>query len=140
MAKEKQYDLFISHTWQFSENYYRLENLLRKTDLIRWRNYSVPVDDPLVDPDSSVGKAYLTELLTRQVKPANCVLIIGDHHTARSEWVVKEIEIARLYHKPILGVYPRGKKTIPSIVKNAAHELAGWNTASIVNAIKRIAI
>ena len=140
MVDDKLYDLFISHAWLLSETYYRLEGLLKKADAFHWRNYSVPIDDPVVDSGSSVGKARLTQLLMNQVKPVNCVIIIGDQHIANSEWVTTEIEIAQLYNKPILGIYTRGQKHMPPLIKNAAHELVAWNTVSIVKAIKRISL
>jgi hypothetical protein len=140
MPKLKTYDLFISHAWRFSENYFMLEELLRNAGNFKWRNYSVPVDEPIVDPDSPVGKAKLTQLLINQVKPVNCVIIIGDGHAAQSDWVIKEIEIAQVYNKPILGIYPPGYEQLPEIVKNASHEIAHWDVASIISAIRKISL
>ena len=140
MATPKLYDLFISHAWQLSNHYSRLEELLKRDEQFRWRNYSVPINDPLVPPDEIVSHEILMEQLMKQVKPVNCVLIIGDYKAARSKWVAQEIEIAQLYNKPILGVYPWGKKRIPSVVRQAAHELTAWNTSSIVTSIRRISL
>ena len=140
MPELKTYDLFLSHAWRYNEDYYRLEEMLRDAPLFNWRNYSVPKHDPLLDPNTYGGKAKLTELLGRQVKPVNCVLILGGMYAAHSEWILKEIKLAQDYDKPILGIYPWGQKNMPLAIKNAADELVGWNTSTIVSAIRRNSI
>jgi hypothetical protein len=111
--------------------------MLKEALFFKWRNYSVPKHDPLIDPNTYVGKAKLTELLDRQVKPVNCVLILGGIYAAHSEWILKEIKLAQSYKKPIIGVYPWGQQNMPLAVQNAANELVGWNTSTIVSAIRR---
>jgi hypothetical protein len=137
MPELKTYDLFISHAWQYNDDYYRLEKMLNEALLFKWRNYSVPKHDPLIDPNTHVGKAKLAELLDKQVKPVNCVLILGGMYAAHSEWILKEIELAKAYNKPIIGVYPWGQENMPLAVQNAAKELVRWNTDKIVSAIRQ---
>jgi hypothetical protein len=105
MPELKSYDLFISHAWRYNLDYYNLEKMLKEASNFLWRNYSVPIHDPLVDPKSDSGKAKLISLLDNQVKPVNCVIILGGMYAAHSEWILKEIQIATSYKKPILGVY-----------------------------------
>ena len=137
MPDLKTYDLFLSHAWRYNEDYYRLEKMLKEASLFYWRNYSVPSHDPLIDPNTYIGKAKLTELLDRQIKPVNCVLILGGMYAAYSEWILKEIEIAQKYRKPIIGIYPWGQINMPVAVQNAATELVNWNTSTIISAIRR---
>jgi MTH538 TIR-like domain (DUF1863) len=137
MPELKTYDLFLSHAWRYNDDYYKLEKMLKEAILFKWRNYSVPKHDPLIDPNSYAGKAKLTELLDRQVKPVNCVLILGGMYAAYSEWILKEIKLAQGYNKPIIGVYPWGQQNMPLAIQNAATELVGWNTNTIVSAIRR---
>jgi len=89
MPELKTYDLFLSHSWRYNDDYYRLEKMLKEALFFKWRNYSVPKHDPLIDPNTYVGKAKLTELLDRQVKPVNCVLILGGMYDAHSEYSYK---------------------------------------------------
>jgi hypothetical protein len=83
------------------------------------------------------GKAKLTDLLNKQVRPVNCVLILGGMYAAHSEWILKEIKLAQDLNKPIVGIYPWGQQNMPLAIQNAAIELVGWNTSSIVSAIRR---
>lgn len=40
------YNLFISHSWAYTDAYEKLVNLLDSTDDFSYKNYSVPKDDP----------------------------------------------------------------------------------------------
>jgi hypothetical protein len=136
MPELKTYDLFLSHAWRYNEDYYGLVRLLEQASFFNWRNYSVPEHDPVIDPNSHVGYRKLVSLLDNQVRPVNCVLILGGMYAAYSAWINEEITIAQSYRKPIIGIYPWGSQRMPIAVQEAAHELVGWNTSSIVSAIR----
>lgn len=140
MPALKTYDLFISHAWKYNDAYYRLIDLLSAAPYFKYRNYSVPKHDPLVDPDTDVGKAKLTALLDKQIKPVNCVLVIAGMYVAHKFWIQKEIELAQSYDKPIIGLIPRGNEVTPLVVRDAAKEMVGWTTDSIVSAIRKYSI
>jgi|TARA_B110000037_G_scaffold137421_1_gene155578 hypothetical protein len=140
MPNLKTYDLFLSHAWKYNSDYYRLEEMLKNAPLFTWRNYSVPVHNPLIDPNSPVGKRTLTNELDQQVRPVNCVIILAGMYAAHSEWIEKEIRLANSYKKPIIGVKPWGQERVPLIVQNNAREMVGWNTNSIISAIRRNSI
>lgn len=136
----KTYDLFISHAWKYNEQYYRVVEMLNSAPLFNYRNYSVPKHDPLVDPNTVVGKRQLTGLLDKQVRPVNCVLIIAGMYVAHRYWLQTEIDLAQKYSKPIIGIKPWGHERVPLEVQNAAHTIVGWNTESIVKAIRTYSI
>ena len=46
MPALKTYRLFISHAWQYHDDYYRLVEMLNAANNFRWYNYSVPEHDP----------------------------------------------------------------------------------------------
>ncbi len=136
MPPLKTYDLFISHAWSYNEDYYRLVNLLNGASNFKWRNYSVPEHD-------SFGKLTEKQLLAEldgQIKPVNAVLIVAGMYVNHSNWILKEIEIAQSYGKPIIGLKPRGAQVIPKVVQDAAKEMVGWTTESIVEAIRKHAL
>jgi hypothetical protein len=103
----KTYDLFLSHMWRSGENteYYRLINLLNSVPNLSWRNYSVPEHDPL----GTKTDAQLREALDRQIRPVNCFLVISGMYVNYRRWIQQEIEIAKRYRKPIVGVVPQGR-------------------------------
>lgn len=140
MPRLKTYDLFLSHAWKYSDDYYRLENLLRKAPYFYFRDYSVPIHRPKVDPNSEASIRHLTNELEKQIRPVNCVLIMSGIYATHSDWIKREIRLALKYDKPILGVIPRGQQRISSIVKENAIEMVNWNTSSIVAAIRKYSI
>lgn len=132
MPALKTYDLFISHPWGPNTEYDRLVEMLRVAPNFKWRNYSVPKEDP-VDAGSD---AALTRALRGQIRPVNCVLILAGMYAAHREWIQKEIDIAQGLAKPIVGLKPWGQQLIPVAVSGAAKQMVGWNTSSIVRAIR----
>ncbi len=138
MPALKTYDLFLSHMWRNSENseYYRLENLLNNANNFDWRNYSVPEHDPL----GTKTDQQLQEALDRQIRPVNCFLIVSGMYVNHRKWIQKEIDIAKSYNKPIVGVIPWGQERTPTEVQSAAKEMVDWNTDSIVAAIRKWSI
>ena len=53
------------------------------------------------------------------------------------KWIQEEIDIAQSYSKPIIGVIPWGQERVPIEVQKIAEEMVGWQTSSIVDAIRR---
>lgn len=138
MPKLKMYDLFLSHVWRRAENseYYRLESLLYEAPYFYWRNYSVPEHDPL----GSKTDEELRQALNRQIAPINCFLVVSGMYVNHRRWIQEEISIAISHEKPIIGVTPWGQERVPIEVQCLAKEMVGWQTNSIVAAIRRCSL
>lgn len=132
----KTYRLFISHAWRYSDSYRRLVDLLDSAPRFKWSNYSVPKHDSL---DTATDKE-LTDALRRQIRPTQCVVIISGMYFNHSKWIQKEIDIAQEMGKPIVAIRPWGAERTPKVVQDAAKDVVGWNTSSIVNAIRRYSL
>ncbi|MEW6328128.1 MAG: TIR domain-containing protein [Thermodesulfobacteriota bacterium] len=140
MPQLKTYDLFISHSWSYGDAYEKLCSLLDAATNFKYRNYSVPKNDPIHNAPSENA---LYQAIKRQISPANIVIIMAGKYATYSKWINKEIQIAKkefYFPKPILAVAPWGSQQISSVVRNAADEIAGWNTSSIVGAIRRLSV
>jgi len=124
--------------WKNSENseYYRLAKLLESANNFSWRNYSVPEHDPL----GTKNDKQLRDALDRQIRPINCFLIVSGMYVKHRKWIQEEMDIAKAYNKPIIGVIPLGQERIPTEVRSAADEMVYWNTNSIVSAVRSWAI
>jgi hypothetical protein len=138
MPALKTYDLFISHVWKRSENseYVRLVDLLKGAPNFSWRNYSVPEHDPL----ETKTDAELKAALDAQIKPVNSVLIVSGMYVNYRKWIQIEIEIAKKYNKPMIGVIPWGQERTPTEVQAVVKEMVNWNTGSIVEAIRKYSL
>lgn len=134
------YNVFISHAWRYHDDYDRLVKLLNSAPYFSWRNYSVPRHDPAIDPDTPAGDRQLRRELDNQIRPVNCVLIISGMYAAYRHWIQVEIDIAKGYKKPIVGLIPIGQDRIPAEVQQVAREMVGWRTDSVINAIRKWSI
>lgn len=128
-------NLFISHSWSYSNAYDCLCRLLEGANRFEWKNYSVPKDDPIHTAGSDV---LLREAIRNQMKPASVVLIMAGVYATHSKWINIEISLAKELGKPIIAVEPWGSERTSVAVKNAASRIVSWNTSSVVNAIREL--
>lgn len=132
------YNIFISHAWKYSEHYNQVVKWINEAQdegKLKWKNYSVPEHDPLIDPNTTVGKNKLKGMIDNQIKPASIVIILAGMYAAHSDWIDYEVDTAVSYSKYIIGVKPWGQERIPTKVSNNANVMVGWNKNSIINAI-----
>lgn len=134
MPALRAYKVFISHAWDYSEDYYRLEKFLNEAPNFAWTNLSVPAHDPILT------SAQLTARLNDQMRPANVFLILCGMYVSHSDWIQYEINFARRIGRPIIGIRPWGSERIPEAVQNGATEIVGWSSDSIVSAIRSYAL
>lgn len=127
------YNIFISHSWAYSDSYEKLINLLNSTDNFSYKNYSVPKNDPI---HNAKYDYQLKEAIRNQIKYASCVLILAGIYSTYSKWINIEIELAQEMGKKIIAIEPWGAERTSTTVKNNATEIVKWQAASIVNAIK----
>ena len=133
------FNLFISHSWSYSNTYDGLVNLLQQRSYFSFRNYSVPQDDPIHDAGTD---AQLREAIRRQMAPCSVVLILAGVYATYSKWIEEEIDLAKHDFdatKPIIAVEPWGSQRTSTRVKDAADKIVRWNTESIVRAIRELA-
>ncbi len=127
------YNLFISHSWSHSDHYEGLISLLNAAPYFDYKNYSVPKDDPI---HNAPYQWQLKEAIRRQIQPSSCVIILAGVYSSYSKWINIEIDLAKSMNKKIIAVEPRGAYRTSQVVKDAADEIVGWNTNSIVQAIR----
>ena len=132
----KAYHLFISHSWTHSDAYDKLVALLRKRPNFEFRDYSVPKDDPI---HTNGTTEQLRVAISQQMQPCGVVLILAGVYSTYSKWINREVEIAKSKKKPIIAIEPRASEKTSQYVKESANEIVGWNTDSIVSAIRKLA-
>lgn len=131
------YNLFISHSWGYSNMYQSLVGLLdSRGGYFPYKNYSVPRDDPI---HNAPNQAALRLAIERQIKPSSVVLILAGVYSTYSKWINIEIEIAKELGKPIIAIEPWGAERTSAIVKRVANKVVKWQSDSIVVAIRELA-
>ncbi len=134
----KTHHLFISHSWSYSDQYQRLINLLNERSYFRFKDYSVPSNDPILGERTDQA---LSDAIRRQMSPCGVVMITAGIYVAYRKWIQKEIEIARhgfQMAKPIVAIKPWANCRMSASVREAASRIVGWNTESVINAIKEV--
>jgi hypothetical protein len=132
MPQLKSRMLFISHAWQYDQAYLTLVNWFDNEPNFLWKNCSIPSTNALPNKTTK----GLAEGITRQINPAQGVLIIAGMYAAHSGWIDYEIGEARRMGKTIIGIRPWGQQRMPVKVQDAANVIVNWNSASIVTAIR----
>ena len=129
------YNLFISHSWAYSDAYNGLKSLLQGRGYFDFKNYSVPQSNPITGARSDKA---LEAAIENKMRASSVVLIVAGVYSTHSKWINKEIEIAKRLGKKIIAVKPRGADRISSVVRKAADKEVGWNSDSIVTAIREL--
>ena len=127
------YNLFISHSWTYSDAYERLVELLDSASNFSYRNYSVPKDDPI---HNARYDYQLRAAIRNQMQHASCVLVLAGVYSTYSKWINIELALARELGKRIVAIEPWGSEKTSRVVKENADVIVKWQTTSIVNAIR----
>jgi hypothetical protein len=133
MPTLRKYAVFISHAWSYSDHYWRIVQFLNDAPYFEWENLSVPQHDP-------VSADQLAYDLRNQMRPADVFLIIAGMYAAHSAWIDFELSFARRIGRPVIGIVKWGGERVPVAIQNAAVEIVGWNSSSIVAAIRKHAL
>lgn len=128
-----QYNLFISHSWTYSDAYEKLVNLLNGVSGFAYRNYSVPKNDPI---HNATYDYQLRAAIRNQMQHASCVLVLAGVYSTYSKWMKIELELAAEMGKKIIAIEPWGSEHTSTIVKSYADEIVKWQGSSIVKAIR----
>jgi len=138
LTPSRRYGLFISHAWDYKGEYEGLVSLLNTDPTFLWDNLSVPENKPLaILAPLPKSYRYLVRQIDERISKADCVLVLAGMYVAHRGWIQSEIEAAKDFGKPIIAIEPRGNERFPEAVMHAADESVGWNSASIISAIRR---
>lgn len=134
------YNLFISHSWAYSDHYERLISLLNSDARFQYKDYSVPKNNPI---HNTANSNLLALAIREQMSHASCVLILAGMYSTYSKWINIEINLAQkgfMSPKPIIAIQPWGADRTSTVVKQAANEIVAWQTSSIVSAVRRLSL
>jgi hypothetical protein len=138
MPELTNYRLFISHSWTYGDAYVKLVKFFNEHPNFKWTDYSVPKNDPIHNKPTEKA---LYEAIMKQIAPVNCVVILAGVYSTYSNWINKEIEIAKsVYDKPIVAIEPWASEKTSKIVKDNADVIVKWQSSSIVKAIREYSI
>lgn len=136
----KTYNLFISHSWSYSDNYEKLIAMLKAAPRFTFRDYSVPRNDPIHTRGTD---KELHAAICNQMRPCHIMIIMSGVYATYSKWINNEVKIAQnkfANPKPILAIRPWAQERYSSVAQECANGICGWNTSSIIAKIRELAI
>lgn len=134
----REFNLFISHSWNYSNSYTCLVELLKNAPYFSYKDYSVPKDNPLPIYNKEYYLSELRNKIREKMKYCSVVLILAGVYASYSDSIQLEIEIANELRKPIIAIEPWASEKTSAVVKSAARKIVKWNTNSIIDAIKEV--
>ena len=129
--ENKNYYIFISHSWAYHNEYDGVVNLLNKTNL-KWQDYSVPKDDPIHTNGSDKD---LEDAIETKIKCCSCIIVLAGVYSTYSKWINKEVQVAKKFNKKIIAIEKFGSEKTSQFVKENADIIVKWQSSSLENAI-----
>ncbi|MBE7702551.1 MAG: hypothetical protein E7Z89_00720 [Cyanobacteria bacterium SIG28] len=127
--------VFISHCWDYSDDYEKLKKWVDNTPRITIYDYSISAEKKL----TGLTTAQLKVAITEQIRQCSVFVVPTAIYSSCSDWVKFEIETAVALKKPILGVNPWAQQHYSQAVTSNANKIVGWNEKSVQSAIKELA-
>lgn len=132
------YRIFISHAWRYGDEYDRLVSLLNSSPWFSYYNYSAPKEKPLALSSSHATSHEIAQAITAKIQRAQVVLVIGGMYTLYHDWMKYEVDEALRMGKPVIAIMPWGSSVMSADLRVKATRVVGWNTASIIGAIREL--
>lgn len=130
MAKE--YRIFISHSWQYTNTLEALRKLLNERGYFSATYEESTKDNPI----NSENESYVKTKLAKKISDSDIILALAGVYASHSSWMAWELDKALELGTPIIGVIPYGQERISSIVSSRSIVDVRWNTESIITAIR----
>ncbi|QUX91265.1 hypothetical protein CYL31_07465 [Marinomonas sp. A3A] len=130
MAKE--YKIFISHSWQYTNTLEALRNLLNERAYFSATYEESTKNNPI----NSENESYVKIRLAKKIGDSDIILALAGVYASHSSWMEWELDKALELGTPIVGVIPHGQERISSIVSSRSVVDVRWSTESIIAAIR----
>lgn len=132
MPELKIRNLFISHVWSYDSHYNTIVKWFDEASNFKWKNYSVPSHDAC----SETSRKGLESCLTRQINPAQGIIILAGMWANYSDWINYEIDEAVRLNKIIIGVRTWGQERTPKKIQDTADTMVNWQSSTVIEAVR----
>lgn len=133
MSERNPIRIYVVHGWEKDEDYVRLFEYLESTDKFYYRVLS----NPEAGGPPGAGVAARRTAVNEALKNAECVVCAAGVWENHNEWARFTVEAARGMELPVIAIEHFGPKNMDLRLKGHAAEVVGWDSRSIVDAIRR---
>lgn len=131
----KNYKIFVSHSWDHSDDLMRLRNLLQQRGYFNVEFKEVSKFEPI----NSANATYIKSRLKEKILESDIVIGLAGVYASHSDWMEWELDTALYNEIPVIGVIPFGNTRSSTMVTSRSKADVRWNTESIVSAIRTYA-
>lgn len=133
MSENNPIRVYGVHGWHRDEDYSRLFEYLESADNFFYR----AVSDPDAHSPQGDGVAARRSLISEALKNAECVVCTAASWEHFNDWARYTVDTARMLDLPVIVIEHFGPKNLDVRLKGYAAETVGWDSRSIVDAIRR---
>jgi hypothetical protein len=132
MSQANPIRLFVTHTWENSDDYLRVFEYLESSRNFFYRNSSTP------DRKPSGDKEALREDLRRQIAHVEAVVALASLFDVDRDLFTFQLLYAQACHIPVILMKHFGsQKPVPKAITDLADEVVDWDERALVDALKK---
>jgi hypothetical protein len=125
--------VFVTHSFQETDDYLRVFEFLESMERFFYLNVSKPENLP-----DSGGLDSIKEELINQIKECEVVIVPATFYMQQDELARFQIDVAEANDKPVVAIRPfGGMMESPQDLVTRVKEHLEWNDREIVDALKR---
>ena len=135
MSEKNPIRVFITHTFEESEDYLRIFEFVEGVDRFFYVNVSKPENIP-----SAGGEATIRDELIEQIKASEIIIVLPQVYEQRNELVSFMMDVADANDISIIAIRPFGGKTeTPQAVADRVKVQLDWNAREIADTLTFLA-
>ncbi len=133
MSEKNPIKVFVTHTFQETDDYLRVFEFLESVDRFYYLNVSKPENTP-----EQGGPEAVKDELIQQIKASEAVVIVADVYGAQPELTTYMMDVAQANNIGMIAIKPFGgmAETAPEVADRVQEHIE-WNDRELVDAIKR---
>ena len=133
MSEKNPIRVFVTHTFEESDDYLRTFEFLEGVDRFYYLNVSKPENIP-----TGGGLEAIKDELIKQIKDSECVVVLPSIYVEKTDLVTYMMDVAAANNINMITIRPfGGLSETPSAVVERVKEHLDWNPREIIDAIKR---
>lgn len=133
MSEKNPIRVFVTHTFEESDDYFRIFEFLESMDNFFYLNESKPENVPVQG-----GIESIKDELIQQIKASECVIVLPAVYNEQTDLVEFMMQVADANNINMIAVRPfGGLLETPPEVESRVKEHIEWNAREMVDAIKR---
>ena len=133
MSEDNPIRVFVTHTFEESDDYLRVFEFLESVDRFYYLNVAKPENSP-----TEGGVEALKDELIQQIKSSEAVVVISDVYDKNPDLVSYMMDVAEANGIGMIAIKPFGgmAETAPDVAGRVQEHIE-WNDRELVDAIKR---